>query len=84
MKKSEFENNLNPCLGEFIDNEGDNAVLYIQFNEHTNSMEIGTVCNSGMLVDFTVPYDDDFSIDINLQKALDEILENGYNMAEAE
>ena len=83
MKKSEFENNLKtPCFGEFVDNKGNNTVLYVQFNGETNSMEIGTVCNIGMLVDFTVPYDDNFSIDENLQNAFDKILENGYNMSE--
>ena len=82
MKKSEFENSLKtPCYGEFVDNKGNDTILYIQFNDDTNSMEIGTVCNIGMLVDFTIPYDDDFSLDANLQNALDEILENGYNMA---
>ena len=81
MKKSEFENNLKTsCFGEFVDNKGNNTVLYVQFNDETNSMEIGTVCNIGMLVDFTIPYNTDFSLDANLQNALDEILENGYNM----
>ena len=83
MKKSEFENNLKtPCFGEFIDNKGNNTVLYVQFNDETNSMEIGTVCNIGMLVDLTIPYNNDFSLDANLQNVLDEILENGYNMFE--
>ena len=83
MKKSEFENNLKtPCFGEFIDNKGNNTVLYVQFNDDTNSMEIGTVCNIGMLVDLTIPYNNDFSLDANLQNVLDEILENGYNMFE--
>ena len=83
MKKSEFENNFKTsCFGEFIDNKGNNTILYVQFNDDTNSMEIGTACNTGMLVDFTIPYNNDFSLDANLQNALDEILENGYNMAE--
>ena len=83
MKKSEFENNLKtPCFGDFIDNKGNNTVLYVQFNDDTNSMEIGTVGNIGMLVDLAIPYNNDFSLDANLQNALDEILENGYNMAE--
>lgn len=83
MKKSEFENNLKtPCFGEFIDNKGDNTVLYIQFNENKNCMELGAVCNIGMLVDLTIPYNDDFSLDSNLENVLNEILENGYNMAE--
>ena len=83
MKKSEFENNLKtPCFGEFIDNKGNNTVLYVQFNDETNSMEIGSVCNIGMLVDFTIPYDADFNLDANLQHALEILEENGYNMAE--
>ena len=81
MKKSEFENNLKTlCFGEFFNKEGNSSVLYVQFNEDTNSMEIGSLCNIGMLVELTIPYNDDFSIDANLQNALDEILENGYNM----
>ena len=83
MKKSEFENSLKTlCFGEFIDNEGNNNVLYIQFNDDTNSMEIGSLCNMGMLVELTIPYNDDFSIDANLENVLNEILENGYNMPE--
>ena len=83
MKKSEFENSLkNPCFGEFIDNEGNDTVLYIQFNENKNCMELGTVCNIGMLVDLTIPYNDDFSLDSNLENVLNEILENGYNFFE--
>ena len=57
MKKSEFENSLkNPCFGDFIDNEGNNTILYVQFNEDTNSIEIGTLCNIGMLVYLAIPY----------------------------
>ena len=83
MEKSEFEKNLKtPCFGEFIDNEGNNTILYVQFNDETNSIEIGTVCNIGMLVDLTIPYNDDFSLDANLQNALEILEENGYNMAE--
>ncbi len=83
MKKSEFENSLKtPCFGEFIDNEGNNTVLYVQFNDDTQSMEFGDVCNIGMLVELTIPYNNDFSLDANLQNALDEILENGYNIFE--
>ena len=83
MKKSEFENSLkNPCFGDFIDNEGNNNVLYVQFNDDTQSMEIGTLCNIGMLVDLTIPYNNDFSLDSNLENALNEILENGYNIFE--
>ena len=83
MKKSEFENSLKTlCFGEFIDNEGNDTILYIQFNDDTKSMEIGTLCNIGMLVYLTIPYNDDFSIDSNLENALNEILENGYNIFE--
>ena len=83
MKKSEFEKSLKTsCFGEFIDNEGNNTVLYVQFNDDTNSMEFGTLWGIGLSVDLTIPYNSDFSLDANLQNALDVILENGYNMLE--
>ena len=78
MKKLEFESSLKDlCFGEFIDSNGDTVVLYIQFND--DSMEIGTLCNSGMMRDLSVPYDDDFSIDENLQNVFDSLMEHGYS-----
>ena len=66
------------CLGCFVDKDGDDVVLYVQFNEINQTIEVGTACNVGLLVDFTVPYDDDFSLDENLQSVADAIYENGY------
>ena len=79
MTSQEFNRSLRSnCFGEFVDQDGDTAVLYIDFDEVDNSMLIGTLCNVGLLVDFAVQYDDDFSIDENLQAAADEIYSNGY------
>ena len=79
MTTQEFNRSLRSnCFGEFVNQDGDTAVLYIDFDETDNCILVGTVCNVGLLVDFTVPYDDDFSLDENLQNVADAIYENGY------
>ena len=79
MKAQEFRNLLRSnCLGEYLDKDGDPVVFYLDFDDNNNSMLIGTVCNVGFLVYFSVPYDDDFSLDENLQAAVEEIYSNGY------
>lgn len=79
MTTQEFNRSLRSnCFGEYVDQNGDTTVLYIEFNETDNCILVGTACNVGLLVDFTVPYDDDFSMDENLQSIADAIYENGY------
>ena len=80
MTTKEFNSSIRTnCFGEFLDQDGDSTVMYIDFDERKNCVLVGTICNVGLLVDFTVPYDDDFSIDENLQAAADEIYLNGYS-----
>ena len=79
MTTKEFNDSLRTnCLGEYLDQDGDTAVFYIDFDEKDNSILVGTICNIGLLVDFTVSYDDDISFDENLQNIADAIYENGY------
>ena len=79
MTTQEFNRSLRSnCFGEFVDQNGDSTVMYIDFDERKNCVLVGTICNVGLLVDFTVPYDDDFSLDENLQSVADAIYENGY------
>lgn len=79
MKRDEFFNSLRTkCLGEFKDNEGNETVLYIDFSEETQRIDIGTVCNFGIITELSVDYDSDFSIDENLQNVLKEVYNNGY------
>ena len=79
MTTQEFNSSIRTnCFGEYVDQNGDTTVLYIDFDETDNCMLVGTACNFGLLVEFTVPYDDDFSMDENLQNVADAIYENGY------
>lgn len=79
MTTQEFNRSLRSnCFGEFLDQDGDSTVLYLDFDERKNCVLVGTICNVGLLVDFTVPYDDDISLDENLQNIADAIHENGY------
>ena len=79
MTSQEFNRSLRSnCFGEYVDQNGDSTVFYIDFDETDNCILVGTICNVGLLVDFTVPYDDDFSLDENLQNVAEKIYENGY------
>ena len=79
MTKKEFNSSIRTnCFGEYVDQNGDSTVMYIDFDERKNCVLVGTICNVGLLVDFTVPYDDDISLDENLQNVADAIYENGY------
>lgn len=79
MTTKEFNSSIRTnFFGEFLDKDGDSTVFYIDFDETDNCILVGTICNVGLLVDFTVSYDDYFSLDENLQNIAEEIYENGY------
>lgn len=79
MTTKEFNSSIRTnCFGEFLDKDGDPTVIYLDFDETENCIMVGTICNVGLLVDFTVSYDDDISLDGNLQNIADEIYSNGY------
>ena len=79
MNATEFNNSLRTnILGEFKDSENNETVLYIEFDDEKQRINIGTVSNCGLITDFSVNYDDDFSLDENLQNVLEEVYNNGY------
>lgn len=79
MTTQEFNRSLRSnCFGEFVDQNGDSTVMYIDFDETENCIMVCTVCNVGLLVDFTVQYDDDISLDENLQNVAEEVYLKGY------
>ena len=81
MTTKEFNSSIRTnCFGEYVDQNGDSTVMYIDFDERKNCVLVGTICNVGLLVDFTVPYDDDISLDENLQKVAEKIYSNGYDV----
>ena len=79
MKANDFNSKLySNCLGEFLDNENNETVLYIEFDEAKQCINVGTICNTGLLIEFSVYYDNDLSIDENLQNVVDEVYNNGF------
>jgi len=80
MNAAEFNVRLRTnILGEFIDNENNETVLYIEFNDEKQCINVGTSYNYGLIIDFSVSYDDDFSLDKNLENVLDEVYNKGYS-----
>ena len=80
MKSAEFNNSLRTnILGEFNDSESNETVLYIEFDEERQCINVGTPSNCGLITDFSVDYDSDFSIDENLQNVLDAVYDNGFS-----
>ena len=81
MKTEEFNNSLRTnTLGEFKDSDNNETVLYIEFNEEKQCINVGTLSNCGLITDFSVDYDDDFSLDQNLENVLEEVYNNGYSV----
>ena len=79
MTRKEFLNSLSSiCLGAFLDSKKNETVLYLDFNEDKECIEVGSVCNAGLVVDFTVNYDNDFTICENIQNVMDELYNNGF------
>lgn len=46
------------------------VTVYVQFNFRTESFEFGTATNTGMIVDYVVPYDVDDSFESNISRAV--------------
>ena len=79
MKAAEFNNSLRTnTFGEFKDSENNETVLYIEFDETKQCINVGTICNTGLLIEFSVYYDNDLSIDENLENVLEEVYNNGF------
>ena len=79
MKRDEFFNSLiSNCLGEFKDNEDNEVCLFLDFNEEKQTIKVGNITNCGLSLEFEVEYDNDFSIDENLQNLMEELYNNGY------
>lgn len=80
MKTKEFNNSLRTNIfGEFKDSENNEIALYIEFDEEKQCINVGTPTNAGMRADFSVDYDDDLSLDQNLQNVMEEVYNNGYS-----
>ena len=80
MKAAEFNNSLRTnVLGEFKDSDNNETVLYIEFDDERQCINVGTSSNCGLITKFSINYDDDFSLDQNLENVLEEVYNNGYS-----
>ena len=79
MKAAEFNVRLRTnILGEFKDSDNNETVLYIEFDDEKQCINVGTCSNCGLITEFSVNYDDDFSLDQNLENVLEEVYNNGF------
>ena len=80
MKTADFYSEIRSnCFGEFKDSENNETVLYIEFDEEKQCINVGTLSNCGLITKFSINYDDDFSLDQNLENVLEEVYNNGYS-----
>ena len=57
-------------------------ILHIAYNRDTDSLDVGSVCNAGLAVRHSFPYDYDKSLDANLEEVSDKL--NGMEEYQAE
>lgn len=58
-------------------------VLYFQYNQESNKIEVGTTTNAGLKVDQTFDYDVDRTLDANLENVYEQLSElPGYQQAD--
>lgn len=74
MTTKEFNNSIiSNCLGEFLDNEGNTNVIYIEYRDDTNELIAGNACNTGIIPITSIDYADDLSIDANIEILWDKL-----------
>lgn len=72
MTQLEFNTNIRTnCIGEM----SDGGIYYCDFIEERNELVAGTICNAGLIEYCCVLYDDDFSLDENLNNLIDKLTE---------
>ena len=70
--QQQFENL--KCVNYFeVENYTDEEMhaYYFEYNAGRNQIDVGTACNSGLMVKLSIDYDIDFSIDENLQNMVE-------------
>lgn len=79
MTEKEFYKNIRTnVLGEYIDNENNVAVIYIDYVESENEIVAGTLCNIGIIGIVSVPFDDTYTIDKHIETINEILIEQGY------
>ena len=80
MNAADFNNSLRTnVLGEFKHSDNNETVLYIEFDEEKQCINVGTASNCGLITYFSVSYDDDFSLDQKIENVMEVVYNNGYS-----
>lgn len=65
-------------LGEFMDKEGNETVIYFDYVESENEIVAGTLSNCGIIGIVSHKYDSNFHIEGNIMILNDLLIEKGY------
>ncbi len=82
MVAEEFSKMATNRMPVFEMNNG--SVLYVQYNQEKDSLDVGTATNVGMSVLHQFPYDHDFNLDTNLEGVNEKLTEMTVYQAEIE
>lgn len=79
MTKKDFRNNIRTnILGEYINRDGDVAVMYFDFIESEQTFVAGTIYNIGLIAKVSLPFDETHTVDEHLEMLHELITERGY------
>lgn len=65
-------------LGEFMDNENNVTVIYVDYVESENEIVAGTMCNMGIVGIVSLPFDDTDTINQHFETINEMLIEKGY------
>lgn len=79
MTEQEFYKNIRTnILGEYIDRDGNVAVIYVDFLESEQEIIAGTMCNIGLIGIVSIEYNKYHSLDKHFELINEMLHEKGY------
>lgn len=79
MTEKEFYKSIRAnILGEYLNNENEVAVIFVDFIESEQTFVAGTMCNIGLITKVSVPFDDNFTFEQHFELLHEFLTEKGY------
>lgn len=79
MTSKEFNNSIRSnCLGEFLDKYSNVCIVYIEYRDVDNKLLAGYITNLGLNMITAINYDDNYSIDTNIDVLWDKLEDLGF------
>lgn len=79
MTSKEFNGSIRSnCLGEFLDKYSNVCIIYIEYRDIDNTLVAGYVTNVGLNLITSIIYNNNLSIDANIDILWDELEELGF------